>query len=312
MSTWVEYEDERLGDDFEDTVWVPPTVGKALEFRERMIYRGGRSSIWSTKLRELEDMGIGVALYFRFIKYLIGTFTILTILSVPSLLFALSGNGMGSNLDVAGWSVFSLGNVGLPCEPLSGSAELMKGCNGDSSTIQNVYGTPMPLLDISYSLTAFEVMGSIFFLLSIIIWRWMTDRIVKLVDGGKATCTDYAVFVQGLPRNAQRKEVTKFFSDLYALDAPDWTGRTPQEGAQPVFSVENTGDKLFLNKWVADVRLAYKVGDEIAAYKKKRKTVVELKRSRAHAKMYNEGTPLLNGEGENPRKYNRWVKKSVR
>ncbi|CAN0519036.1 unnamed protein product, partial [Ectocarpus sp. 12 AP-2014] len=68
MSMAGEIVDEGLGEDFEDTPWVPPTVKRAEDNRAQTIYRAGKSSIWDTRLHELEDMGIGVALYFQFLK----------------------------------------------------------------------------------------------------------------------------------------------------------------------------------------------------------------------------------------------------
>lgn len=43
-------------------------AAQAQDNRSQTIYRGGKSGIWSTRLHELEDMGIGVSLYFQFLK----------------------------------------------------------------------------------------------------------------------------------------------------------------------------------------------------------------------------------------------------
>jgi hypothetical protein len=44
------------------------------------------------------------------------------------------------------------------------------------------------------------------------------------------------------------------------------------------------------------VEVAYAIGKEVKIYRKKRNAVLELKRNRARAKMYNAGTPLQDGE----------------
>lgn len=44
-------------------------------------------------------------------------------------------------------------------------------------------------------------------------------------------------------------------------------------------------------QWVAEACVARKVGREVKAYKDKKDTVLELKRKRAEAKMYNEVRP---------------------
>ncbi len=84
---------------------------------------------------ELADMGIGVALYFRFLGFLIGLLSILTVLSIPALLFTTSGFGMGSYTDTVGWSYGMIGSIGYPCEPLSGIAKNLLGCPSTNATL---------------------------------------------------------------------------------------------------------------------------------------------------------------------------------
>jgi hypothetical protein len=129
MSTYIDYVDEQLGDSFEDKPWLPPSAANALEFRASALYRGGKSSVWGTQLRELEDLGVGVTLYFKFLKFLIGVFTVLTLLAVPALLFSTSGAGMVSNQDVAGFYKGFISNIGLPCEPETGIVYYTVLCN---------------------------------------------------------------------------------------------------------------------------------------------------------------------------------------
>lgn len=47
-------------------------LSQAEDNRSQTIYRGGKSSIWDTRLHELEDMGTGVSLYFQFLKVAFG------------------------------------------------------------------------------------------------------------------------------------------------------------------------------------------------------------------------------------------------
>lgn len=52
----------------------------------------------------------------------------------------------------------------------------------------------------------------------------------------------------------------------------------------------NTRDNYRFVQWVAEVCVAREVGRELKAYKDKKDTVMELRRKRAEAKMYNEVT----------------------
>ncbi|CAM9323183.1 unnamed protein product [Ectocarpus sp. 12 AP-2014] len=308
MSMAGEIVDEGLGEDFEDTPWVPPTVKRAEDNRAQTIYRAGKSSIWDTRLHELEDMGIGVALYFQFLKFLTGTYFVLTILSIPPLLFAVSGEGFTEVTFFESLVLTMVGNVGSACEEDAALTEYTSGCNSTAGASQVVFGTEYAELDISYHITAFEFLSSVFAILAIIYWRWRTNVTVGRVDENKITATDYAVYIEGLPETAGRKEIGQFFNDLYQLEAPDWKGRAPYEHAQPVFSVENTGDKWYMGKWVAEACVARKVGREVKAYKDKKDTVLELRRKRAEAKMYNDGTPFEEGAGADESKFSKAVK----
>eukprot|EP00752_Nemacystus_decipiens_P006748 g6063.t2 len=280
MSTVVEVVDEGLGEDFEDTPWVPPTVKRAEDNRAQNIYRAGKSSIWDTRLHELEDMGIGVSLYFQFLKVNFFNPLVLTM----------------------------IGNVGSACVEDATLTDFTSGCNSTVEASQEVFGTTYSELDVSYYITAFETLSSVFAVMAIIFWRWRTNVTVEKVDSNKITATDYAVYIEGLPETAGRKEIGQFFSDLYQLESADWKGRGPYEVAQPVFNVENTEDKWYMGKWVAEVCVARKVGREVKAYKDKKDTVLELRRKRAEAKMYNEGTPLESGVGADPSKFQKAVK----
>ncbi|CAM9192623.1 unnamed protein product, partial [Discosporangium mesarthrocarpum] len=321
MSSVFDAVDEGLGEEYEETPWVPPTVERAMEHRERSIYRGGKSGVRETKIHELEDMGIGVSLYFQFLKFLTFTYLVLMILSLPSLIFATAGSGFPEVNVLSGLLWTMVGNVGYPCEEGATSEQYTAGCNATLSTTQDIYGHVYTLVDISYTITSFEFISSAFFALMIIYWTWRTRAAVDKargwlhVDANKITATDYAVYVEGLPKNAGRRDIGRFFRqekrtnvELYQLEKADWKGRPPYETAQSVFSVDNTGDKWYKGKWVAEVCVAREVGREIKAYKDKKDTVMELKRKRAEAKMYNEGTPLLDGNGADPRQFAKSVK----
>jgi hypothetical protein len=63
----------------------------------------------------LAPYGVGIALYFQFLKHMIYTFFILSLLSIPSYIFFFSGNSSGvaalDNIKNT-LTAFSLGNIG--------------------------------------------------------------------------------------------------------------------------------------------------------------------------------------------------------
>eukprot|EP01034_Spumella_vulgaris_P032925 gene32925-40642_t len=61
-----EHEDENLGDDFEATPWLPPSIEKAAEFKNNAIFRNGDVRLDSINVIQAPDLGNGVTLYFQF------------------------------------------------------------------------------------------------------------------------------------------------------------------------------------------------------------------------------------------------------
>jgi len=63
-----EVEDENLGEDFEQTPWLPPMIEKAKDFKRKAIYHGGEVRLDGISLADAPDLGAGVSLYFLFAK----------------------------------------------------------------------------------------------------------------------------------------------------------------------------------------------------------------------------------------------------
>jgi len=86
-----ESDDEGLGDDFDATPWVAPSLERAERKRKREIVGGGKLPIWSSSLSKL-DIGLGTILYFSFLKFMIGLMAIMFFISIPSLVISYSGS----------------------------------------------------------------------------------------------------------------------------------------------------------------------------------------------------------------------------
>ena len=86
------YNAENLGDNFEDTPWLPPSIEKAIEFKEESIIRGGVAPLRTVKVCQASDLGSGVSLYFQFVKSMCVCMFFMSIFSVPSIVFAYYGS----------------------------------------------------------------------------------------------------------------------------------------------------------------------------------------------------------------------------
>jgi hypothetical protein len=72
-----EVEDENLGEDFDQTPWLPPMIEKAKEFKRKAIYHGGEVRLEGISLADAPDLGAGVSLYFLFAKVMAVCFLVM-------------------------------------------------------------------------------------------------------------------------------------------------------------------------------------------------------------------------------------------
>jgi len=72
-----EVEDENLGEDFDQTPWLPPMIEKAKEFKHKAIYHGGEVRLNGISLADAPDLGAGVSLYFLFAKVMAVCFLVM-------------------------------------------------------------------------------------------------------------------------------------------------------------------------------------------------------------------------------------------
>ena len=64
----VDSEQEGLGPNYRDTPWVKPNVAAAMAYRRQRVFGGGHAPICSTGVRDMEELGAGLQLYFILLK----------------------------------------------------------------------------------------------------------------------------------------------------------------------------------------------------------------------------------------------------
>ena len=159
--------------------------------------------------------------------------------------------------------------------------------------------------------------------LTILIFAFWFSRQISSYEGRykeTVTASDYAIFVHGLPKDATKEEILAHFDGLYALDRPDWehkgqcggccgkkVARRPEDitdagvetyddrGAavvvakqlfpKPVKDLDHVdGDRLYLDKWVAEVSVAHPNGRAIRMYQRAKRMTLRLMDRRAKVK----------------------------
>lgn len=115
----------------------------------------------------------------------------------------------------------------------------------------------------------------------------------------------------GFPRDARKEAIIEHFSGLYPLNDFDWKGRPPALGRlrEPVRDTANSSDERYVGKWVCEVTLARRNGRKLRTFLLNDEKTLQLKRIRAHMKMYSPNTPLLDGRGASEDQYQAFEKK---
>ncbi len=236
------------GDNFEDTTWLPPSISKAVEYRTKVIFKGSLAPLNSVKVCNSPDLGLGVSMYFQFVRSMTICMAVMTLLSFPCLIFAWFGSKIAENdFDSIGFYHFSLGNIGYNEASLSYVAQSQ--C-ATQTTFMNVNETcihlpaniELPLSVVGSILTLCEILQIVVFFITVlhISKRAATAKqeLTRLIT----SVTDYAVMVTGIPKDTSPEQVIAHFSNLYPLDKPDWLKRPALAGARPVQSVSpNSG-----------------------------------------------------------------------
>lgn len=302
-SSHTDHVDERLGEDFEDSPWVPPSVEVAWEYRLKTVYHGGKAKIGKIKITKATDLGLGVPMYFLFVKTMAITTFFMTLFSIPPLFFSYFGHRIPQqDQDTSGFYRLSIGNIGY--DPDSQNFETDSRCNSAPNKDMlcfHVYGIEFTYVEIANILTICEIIQVFIFFLGVIYLSRATHRMKSKLDGRTCSVTDYSIMVENIPPDTKEIDLIKHFSSLYPLDRPDWKGRPAVDSAEPVRNCANSGFGYHMDTWVAEATIFKKIGSIIRSFKNKQKLTEDLLRQRALMKMYN--TDTCHAHGPDPKRY---------
>lgn len=182
-------------------------------------------------------------MYFQVLKSLGVCLFIMTILSMPSLIFAYFGKRIPEeDYDGLGLYQFTVGNIGYnqnsptyfedsACKRKNSLAPLNDTCIHLPNDLE------LSLTSVGTILTASEIMQTIVFFITI--W-YLKKRLIRFDDEMSreiTAVTDYAIMVQHIPKDTTPEHIIAHFSNLYPLDKLDWAKRPPLSGARPVQQV---------------------------------------------------------------------------
>jgi len=291
----IEGVDENLGEDFEQTPWVPPSIELAEEFKKGAIYHGGDARIDALSLVNSPDLGAGTSLYFQFAMTMAITLFFMSFFSLPALIYIYNGTGIREeDKDTFGLYKYTLGNIGAVDYSLSGSR-----CTQDVYAYNDTcihYGdSEISITDAANVMSAMEFIQIAIFFVGILYLHRRAFSITGSSSKGQVKISDFTVQVRNIPPDTKDFQILQHFSELYALDKKDWQGRPPVLGVKNVDDIGNTKNQMHMNTWVAECTLHKGIGGFISTFKDKQYLMDKLYRARANMKMYAENSPHLGG-----------------
>ena len=276
-------------------------AAQAWEHRLNKLYRGGKAKLGRVKLTKATDIGLGVPLYFIFVKTIGVAALLMTALSMPSLLFAYTGHNIADeDRDPFGLYRLSIGNIGHNRD--SSSYKENSACSNitDMACI-SLFGVEFSMLNVANILSVSELLQALVCLAAFVYLVRTQSRMKRRADNRTCSISDYSVMVENISPDTTMEELIEHFSGLYPLDKPDWKNRPGVESAEPLKHSINSGYSAHKGTWVAEATVFTKIGSMIRSFKNKQQLMDHLLRCRARMKMYNDNT--CHAHGPNPRRF---------
>eukprot|EP00939_MAST-03C_sp_MAST-3C-sp1_P001339 g1339.t1 len=233
-----------------DEKWKGVDVLKARRVRSSSLYGKGKAPL-SAPIEDFDVIGFGVVMYFKFLKYAIKTFALMSIFAVVIAIICSEGSHLNDNKEIDSpnfFSTFSLGNLGSNMESdllIDGTAFDFNRCGENYDTF-DANGTrtgtailecddearqPLmvfsfldfepwqsPLWDVAWFITLLDAAYSVLFLYLFVRIPIYLKKLQHVLDLGYLSASDYAVYVSGLPEDFgpnDMEALRKHFSDLY-------------------------------------------------------------------------------------------------
>jgi hypothetical protein len=234
----------------------------------------------------MNSIGESGIVYFHFLKTLISTFFVMSLVCFPAILSNFSGSRIPRDqLDFS--SVFSIANVGnfrseyqvcTIAKPDRIACERELWGVGKQFSTSFFWPEGIDVAHVGSIYVWLDVASVIVFVLAMLHFYFETNSFVKTYRFRKTTTSDYAIQVWGLPPDALENEIIDHFNDLYNLQHKDHVERPkciPE--LNPVGHYGNTCEKKYYISWVAECTIAYPTGNSIRKYKHHQRLSLQLR-----------------------------------
>jgi hypothetical protein len=223
-------------------VWMEPDEEKALLYWEKQTFQAGEGSVMKTGTKEMSEMGVGLTLYFDFLRLLCWFFLAASFLVTPVIILNLSGEGIDEyGVDAAMLVYTTLGNQGVDLqamEPAAAASYCTKnptiwGCDyllgGEEKNATIGSDVKISLFGALPTAVKSEILGlicmatdflySMLFMLVFAKFRESIKKAVADADEMIISASDYAIMVTGLPGSATERSIIQHFNSRYGCNA---------------------------------------------------------------------------------------------
>lgn len=222
--------DDPDGEDY----YRPPVIELAVEHGEEANPQHKVKSAMGLAPTDLNTYGIGVVLYFTFMKFIAFSFMWLAVLCIPAMLINMGGDGLEEQKDptVQFVEASTLGNFGLIYEwergglgdnethtaPSIGLAPPAPASYGNDTAWPWTHGASrnhnffsQPKDELMVGMSYFNMVFLAMFAACAFLIPGIQRKIIKEVDANMCTIEDYSVVITDLPEDVKDQEIHKFF-----------------------------------------------------------------------------------------------------
>jgi hypothetical protein len=183
--------------------WQKPVLKKALQKQRESCPRraGNLYPVYATNAEDLGQFGVGIGLYFLFLRYMIFVFLIIAMVHSAAMILNVAGGGFGEQrTDVDRFGRASIGNH-------------------QENPFVSIFGRTLEGQNVPLVLSIIDVTAMLVFLGSWVRLRSQQLQTVEDIDAGVMTIADYTVYVEDLPPDCFNPEEFKQFFSQFGLVA---------------------------------------------------------------------------------------------
>ena len=187
--------------------WEKPSLREAKSWQnEHQVRKYGTTlfPLWKTGSAELGQLGVGMGLYFEYLKYMLRYFSVMSAMAIPSMALCYAGNAFKTFASADSTIKMSLGNIGLGWDSTMEVICFETGCTN---------GLVVQTREASFVLAIADCAITLVFIFATWKLKVFQEKAIIAIDEDTITASDYSILVEGIPKDAtDPDEIRAFFS----------------------------------------------------------------------------------------------------